>query len=105
MRRVEAEDVGRGREDHGRDHDVRPVRGERGVEIRAEPNEDAGESGYVKEDRIEREMEGDMQPVLPKDTIGTHGGRIWGGFVDRDPLLQAVPGRCLAAERGFVRQT
>jgi hypothetical protein len=86
---IEAEDVGGGREDDGREHDVRPVGGDGGVEILAETDEDAGKGGEVEEDGIEGEMEGDMQPVLPKGAIGIHIGRIWGNSFGREPLLRS----------------
>jgi len=55
--RVEAEDVCGGRKDDGRHHDVRPVGGEGRIEVLSKPDQDAGESGDIEKNRVQRKME------------------------------------------------
>ncbi len=72
MGRIEAEDVGRSREDDGGKENVRPVGGYGAVEVLAKADENAGYRGDIKEDGIQGKVEGDEHPVLPEDAIGIH---------------------------------
>ena len=48
-----------------------------GAEGVAKPDQEAGDSGEIKEDRIEGEMKRNVQPVLPEDAVGVHIGGDW----------------------------
>ena len=75
MSGIETEDVSGAREDDGGGHDEGPVGLELGIEVlNVKTDEEAAESGDVKEDGIESEMEGDVEPVGPEDAVGIHDG-------------------------------